>query len=55
MDLLKDLPKTADNYDYIMDAKNALDKFQSIDTDLIPENSLISELLGIFSLLTPKK
>lgn len=45
MDLLKDLPKTADNYDYIMDAKNALDKFQPIDTDLIPENSLISEFI----------
>ena len=45
IDLLKDLPKTADNYDYIMQAKNALEKFVSIDADLIPENSLISEFI----------
>jgi uridine kinase len=45
LDLLKDLPKTADNYDYIMDAKKALEKFESINAELVPQNSLISEFI----------
>ena len=45
INLLKDLPKTADNYDYIMDAKSALEKFESIDAGLVPKNSLISEFI----------
>ncbi len=45
IELLKDLPKSADNYDYIMDAKKALERFVSIETDLVPETSLIREFI----------
>ena len=45
LNLLKDLPTTADNYDYIMSAKNALEKFNDINIDLIPNSSLIREFL----------
>ena len=50
VELLKDLPENADNYEYIMDAKNALEKFVSIDFNLVPENSLIREFIsgGVF-------
>ena len=49
-ELLKNLPKTADNYDYIMEAKSALEQFVSIDIDLVPETSLIREFIvgGIY-------
>jgi uridine kinase len=43
--LLKDIPKTADNYDYIMDAKKALEQFVAIDISLVPETSLIREFI----------
>ena len=45
IDLLKDLPKDADNYNYVMEAKKSLERFYSIDAELIPENSLISEFI----------
>lgn len=45
IELLKGLPKTADNYDYIMEAKNSLEQFVSIDIDLVPETSLIREFI----------
>lgn len=45
INLLKDLPNTADNYDYIIDAKKSLEKFVSIDSKLIPETSLIKEFI----------
>lgn len=43
--LLKDLPETAENYDYIMDVKKALERFETISTDLVPETSLIREFI----------
>ena len=46
IELLKDLPKSADNYDYIMNAKNSLERFVSIDASLIPETSLIKEFIS---------
>lgn len=50
IELLKELPKNADNYEYIMDAKKSLEKFVSIDTRLVPESSLIREFIpgGIY-------
>lgn len=45
INLLKDLPKNSDNYDYIMDAKKVLEQFTSIKTDLVPETSLIREFI----------
>ena len=45
IELLKNLPKTADNYDYVMSAKSALEQFVSIDIDLVPETSLIREFI----------
>ena len=45
VDLLKDLPKTVDNYDYIMAAKKALEKFVPLNMDLVPETSLIREFI----------
>lgn len=46
INLLQDLPKTADNYDYIIEAKKGLEKFVSIDPELIPETSLIREFIS---------
>lgn len=45
VELLNDLPKTSDNYDYIMNAKKALERFVSVDMALVPENSLIREFI----------
>ncbi len=45
IELLKELPKNADNYEYIMDAKKSLEKFVSLDTQLVPESSLIREFI----------
>lgn len=45
LNLLCDLPVTADNYNYIMAAKNSLEKFVSIDADLVPNSSLIREFI----------
>ena len=46
INLLQDLPETADNYDYIMETKKGLEKFVSIDPELIPETSLIREFIS---------
>lgn len=45
VDLLKNLPITADNYEYIMSAKKALERFVSLDLNLVPETSLIREFI----------
>ena len=45
IELLKDLPKDADNYEYIMDAKKALEQFVALDAALVPETSLIREFI----------
>lgn len=41
--LLENLPQTADNYEYIMQVKKSLLKFNSIDLKYIPQTSLIRE------------
>lgn len=43
--LLKDLPKNTENYEYIMNAKKVLEKFVPINTNLVPETSLIREFI----------
>jgi len=45
IDLLRDLPESADNYDYVMEAKKALERFVPIDLNLVPETSLIKEFI----------
>lgn len=52
IELLKDLPEDADNYAYIMNAKKSLEKFCSLDADLVPETSLIREFIpgGVYEL-----
>ena len=45
LNLLRDLPTTAENYNYIMMAKNSLEKFVALDTELVPNSSLIREFL----------
>lgn len=45
LDLLKNLPKTVDNYDYIMSVKSVLERFVSLNLNLVPETSLIREFI----------
>lgn len=45
IELLKNLPHDAENYDYIMDAKKALEQFVALDAALVPETSLIREFI----------
>lgn len=46
IELLRDLPRNTDNYNYIIDAKNALEQFVPLDIDLVPETSLIREFIS---------
>lgn len=43
--LLENLPKTADNYEYIMRTKKGLEQFVPLEADLVPETSLIREFI----------
>ena len=45
INLLCDLPKTADNYDYVMKTKAGLEKFVSLSVYMVPETSLIREFI----------
>lgn len=48
--LLSDLPKTAENYSYAVEMRDALLKFEPISVDIVPENSLLREFVlgGMF-------
>ncbi len=43
--LLEGLPKTTENYEYVMRAKRGLKRFVSLSPDLVPETSLIREFI----------
>lgn len=45
VNLLKDLPKDTENYDYAMNLKEALLKFKSLPLSVVPEDSLIREFI----------
>ncbi len=45
LSLLSDLPETAENYEYAMRVKDALEGFVPLSPDLVPETSLIREFL----------
>lgn len=43
--MLATLPKTAENYDYIIKAKKALENLKSLSFDMLPQDSLIREFV----------
>lgn len=43
--LLENLPKTAENYDYAMSLAKALEQFQALSPEMVPDSSLIREFL----------
>lgn len=43
--LLENLPQSAENYDYVMKTKSALERFVPLDFELVPESSLIREFI----------
>ena len=44
--LLIDLPKTAENYSYAIEMRDALLKFEAISLDMVPEDSLLREFVS---------
>lgn len=44
--LLKDLPETAENYNYAIELREALLRFEAISVQLVPENSLLREFIS---------
>lgn len=45
VNLLKDIPKNTENYDYAMQVKDALEKFVSLPMNIVPDSSLIREFI----------
>ena len=45
INLLCNLPKDTDNYNYVMKTKKGLERFVSLEIDMVPETSLIREFI----------
>lgn len=46
LEIVKDLKPEYPNYEYVLRAANAIEKFESMDSALIPKKSLVREFIG---------